>query len=118
MALVVVKSGVPLMFIFSIMSLREPNLPCNKFWHTMPPRHPTKTLPHCLSMGHCQTLYQQGNHPNATPQQPEVVSSPFFWSLNTVIGAAARLGGTIPRGQIRDLPFTVKHNGAVHDMAQ
>uniref|UniRef100_A0A4W6FFT5 Transcription factor Spi-C n=1 Tax=Lates calcarifer TaxID=8187 RepID=A0A4W6FFT5_LATCA len=42
----------------------------------------------------------------------------FFWSLDTVIApVASSLRETIPREQIRDLPFTVKNNGAVHALA-
>lgn len=43
----------------------------------------------------------------------------FFWSLDTVIALLVNsLGETIPREQIRDVPFTVKNNGAVHGLAQ
>lgn len=73
---------------------------------------------HCLSVCRCQTLFQQDNQANTRPQQEGGVSSPFFWSLDTVIVTVAiSLGEIILREQIRDLPFTVKHNGAVHGLA-
>lgn len=73
---------------------------------------------HCLSVGQCQTLFQRDNHPNTQPLQQGGVSSPFFWSLDTVIVTVGiSLGEIIPREQIRDLPFTVKHNGAVLGLA-
>uniref|UniRef100_A0A3Q0QW13 Transcription factor Spi-C n=1 Tax=Amphilophus citrinellus TaxID=61819 RepID=A0A3Q0QW13_AMPCI len=62
------------------------------------------------------TTRKYTKHPSAAVGSGEFC---FLWSLDTVIvPVAISLREIIPREQIRDLPFTVKNNGAVHGLPQ
>lgn len=83
--------------------------------------------PPALSQHTTATLSERGSLPNfVSARQPTKHTATaagsgefsFFWSLDTVIApVACSLRETIPREQIRDLPFTVKNNRAVHGLA-
>lgn len=81
-------------------------------------KHPLQPLPLHDVSAHTGTLSERGSLPKLeskvqlTKHQGTAAGSgefSFFWSLDTVIASiAASLRETIPREQIRDLPFTVK----------
>lgn len=103
--------------------LFSPSLPLSKNIKPAPQPLLAHDAPPALSQNKTATLCEHGSLPNfattrQTTKHPATAAGSgefsFFWSLDTVIATVVNsLREIIPREQIRDLPFTVRNNGAV-----
>lgn len=106
----------------------SPSLPLSKNIKPAPQPLLAHDVPPALSQNKTATLCERGSLPNfattrQTTKHPATAAGSgefsFFWSLDTVIATvASSLREIIPREQIRDLPFTVRNNGAVRGWCQ